>query len=90
MYLLPWPAIVAMTILALIVGVQRHRGSPGTIVLAIFSLPTIWVLLLGQLEGVALLGLLLMPWSVPVRLLSGADGLGAGSGSDSRYSLRLP
>jgi hypothetical protein len=69
MYLLPWPAIVALTVLALIIGVQRHRGSPGTIVLALFSLPTIWVLLLGQLEGVALLGLLLMPWSVPVRLL---------------------
>jgi hypothetical protein len=69
MYLLPWPAIVAITVLALIIAIQRHHGSPGTIVLAIFSLPTIWVLLLGQLEGVALFGLLLMPWSVPVRLL---------------------
>jgi hypothetical protein len=69
MYLLPWPVIVAATMLALIIGVQRHHGSPGTIILTVFSLPTIWVLFLGQLEGVALLGLLLMPWSVPVRLL---------------------
>jgi hypothetical protein len=69
LYLLPWPVIVSATVLALIVGIQRHHGSPGTIVLAVFSLPTIWVILIGQLEGVALLGLLLMPWSVPVRLL---------------------
>ena len=69
MYLLPWPVIVALTVLALIIAVQRHHGSPATILLTILSLPTIWVLLLGQLEGVALLGVLLMPWSVPVRLL---------------------
>lgn len=68
MYLLPWPIIVAATIVALIIGVQRHHGSPWVILLTIFSLPTIWVLLLGQLEGVALLGMLLMPWSLPVWL----------------------
>jgi len=69
MYWLSWPVIVSITIVALMIAVQRRNHSPWTILLVIFSLPTIWVLLLGQLEGVALLGLLLMPWSIPVWLL---------------------
>jgi hypothetical protein len=69
MYWLSWPVLVSVTILALMIAVDRHNHSSWTILLVIFSLPTIWVLLLGQLEGVALLGLLLMPWSIPVWLL---------------------
>ena len=66
MYLLPWPILVSATVMALVIAVQRHGGSPLTIALAILSLPTMWTLLIGQLEGVALLGLLLLPWSLPV------------------------
>lgn len=71
LYLLPWPILVSITIMALIIAVQRNGGSKWLIPLVIFSLPTIWVLFLGALEGVTLAGLLLLRYALPVRLIEG-------------------
>jgi hypothetical protein len=72
LYVLRWPVLLAATLLALIVSIQANGGQPWLILLAVFSLPTIWVLFLGQLDGVALLGVMLMPWAVPVQLMDKA------------------
>jgi hypothetical protein len=69
LYVLRWPVLLAATILALVVSIHNNGGRPWLILPAIFSLPTIWVLFLGQLDGIALLGMVLMPWAVPVRLM---------------------
>src|SRR5512143_1504988 len=69
LYLLPWPILVSITIMSLVIAIHRNGGSKWLIIPAVFSLPTIWVLFLGALEGVALMGLLLLPYAVPVRLI---------------------
>ena len=38
--------------------------------LAILSLPALWVLFMGNLDGLVLAGLLLLPWGVPLVLLN--------------------
>jgi hypothetical protein len=72
LYLLPWPILVAITIMSLVIAIERNHGPAWLLILAIFSLPTIWVLFLGALEGVALLGLVLLPWSLPIKLIERA------------------
>src|SRR5512143_871102 len=70
LYLLSWPILVSLTIMSLVVAIHRNGGPKWLVIPAIFSLPTIWVLLLGALEGVALWGIVLLPYAVPVRLLN--------------------
>jgi len=69
LYLVSWPIVVSLTIMSLVVAIHRYGGPKWLVIPAIFSLPTIWVLLLGALEGVALWGIVLLPYAVPVRLL---------------------
>jgi len=69
LYLLPWPILVSITIMSLVIAIQRNGGPKWLIIPVVFSLPTIWVLLLGALEGVALAGLLLLRYALPVRLI---------------------
>lgn len=75
----PWtPAVVkflnpasqfALTILAISIRSYKNKASPLAMGLAILSLPTIWVLYLGNLDGIVLLGILLLPWGVPLALM---------------------
>lgn len=67
--LLTWPLVVVLTLTALGWATWRRKGSPLAILLVICSLPVMWTLYLGQLDGLALLGLCLMPGAVPVALL---------------------
>lgn len=69
LYLLPWPVLVSITIMSLVIAIRQNGGSKWLIIPAIFSLPTIWVLLLGALEGVTLAGLLMLRYALPVRLI---------------------
>ncbi len=71
-YLITWPVLVSITIMALVIAIQRNHGSIGTVALAVISWPTIWVFLDGQLEGIVILGLLLLPYAIPVQLLKRA------------------
>jgi len=61
--------VVAITIIALGWATWKRKGSPLTLFFVLASLPTLWTLFLGQLDGLALLGLLLMPFGVPLALL---------------------
>src|SRR3989337_2096379 len=63
---LNWPLVVAITLFAIIYRSFRYNRSPWPIALAILSLPTMWVLYLGNLDGLVLAGLLLLPWGVPL------------------------
>jgi len=61
-----WPLVVAITLFAIILRSYRNNRSPWPIALAVLSLPTLWVLYMGNLDGLVLAGLLLLPWGVPL------------------------
>lgn len=63
---LNWPLVVAITLFAIIFRAYRYNRSPLAIALAVLSLPTLWVLFMGNLDGIVLAGLLLLPWGVPL------------------------
>jgi hypothetical protein len=69
LYLLSWPILVSITIMSLVIAIQLNGGAKWLILPVVFSLPTIWALFLGSLEGVTLAGLLLLRYAVPVRLI---------------------
>jgi hypothetical protein len=63
-------SIFAITILALIVRMWRYRARPWRVMLAIISLPTLWLLFLGNVDGLVMVGLLLLPvLGVPLVLI---------------------
>lgn len=63
------PALFALTILA--IGLRAHRYRPAIlpVTLAIISLPTLWLIHLGNLDGLVLLGLMTLPLGVPLVLM---------------------
>ncbi len=63
---LNWPLLIALTLLAVVIRTRLYTRSPWPVALAILSLPTLWVLFIGNLDGLVLLGLLLLPWGVPL------------------------
>lgn len=63
------PAVFAVTLMAIGIRVFQLNGRPIAIIFAVFSLPTLWVFYLGNLDGIALLGLLLLPWGAPLVLV---------------------
>jgi hypothetical protein len=66
---LTWPLVVVLTLIALGWATWRRKGSPLTLSLVLSSLPVMWTLYLGQLDGLALLGLCLAPVGAPLALL---------------------
>lgn len=66
---LNFPLLVAITLTSVVVRTFRYSSSPLPAVLACVSLPTVWVLILGNLDGIVLLGLLLLPLGAPLVLL---------------------
>jgi len=68
-YLLTWPVLVGLTLTGISVALVQRQASPLAIVLAFLSLPVMWTLFLGQLDGLALLGCIGLPWLAPIALL---------------------
>jgi hypothetical protein len=66
---LNWPLLVALTLFAVILRSYRYSKSPIPMALAIISLPTLWVIFLGNLDGLVLIGLMLLPWGAPLALM---------------------
>jgi hypothetical protein len=66
---LTWPGLVGVSYAALTLALYQRRASPLVMGAAFLSLPSLWVLFLGQLDGVVLLGLTAMPWLVPLAML---------------------
>jgi len=67
--LLSWPLLVGLTLASFGIAAVRRSVHPVSLVLSFFSLPLMWTIFLGQLEGISLFGLLWMPWLVPFALL---------------------
>lgn len=63
------PALFALMILAIILRIRSYRGPIWSMALACLSLPVLWVLFKVDLEGVILMGLILLPIGVPLALL---------------------
>ncbi|MCC6148134.1 MAG: hypothetical protein IT308_11270 [Anaerolineaceae bacterium] len=67
--LLNQPAVFAITVLAIGVRAYRYRPALAPIALALVSLPVLWVLHLGTLDGLSILGMLLLPLGAPLVLI---------------------
>jgi len=67
--LLNFPLVVAITLFSIVVRAYRYNKSPYPIAFSVLSLPTLWVLYLGNLDGIVLLGLLLLPLGAPLALM---------------------
>lgn len=61
--------LVGITLSSFGVSVIRQAHSPWSAAIAFINLPLFWVIFLGQLDGLVLLGLLGLPWLMPLVLL---------------------
>jgi hypothetical protein len=66
---LSWPGLVGLTLAAMAVATLLRSLHPFSAFLAFLSLPVIWTVFLGQLDGIALLGLLALPVLAPLALI---------------------
>jgi len=63
------PLLLALTVASFAVSTVNQAKSPISAACAFLCLPLSWTLFLGQLEGIALLGLLGMPYLLPLALV---------------------
>ncbi|HXV97013.1 MAG TPA: hypothetical protein VEC93_01220 [Anaerolineae bacterium] len=63
---LSWPVLLGLTFTGLALALYQRRASLLVIILAFLTLPTLWVVFLGQVEGIVLFGLTGLPWLVPL------------------------
>ena len=61
--------VLALSAVGIGVRAYRMRTSPWPVLLAFLSLPTLWVFFMGNLDGLALFGMLFMPWGVPLVIM---------------------
>jgi hypothetical protein len=67
--LLTWPLLIGLTLSTYAVAVMKRARSVASAIAAFATMPFWWCLFLGQLDGLALLGVLGLPWLVPLALL---------------------
>lgn len=66
---LTFPVLTGLTLAAYSLAVIRRSIHPISATAAFLCLPLMWTLFLGQLEGLVILGLLGLPWLVPLALI---------------------
>lgn len=66
---LTWPGLIGLTLAAVAVATLLRSLHPVSALLALLSLPVFWTVFLGQLDGIALLGLLSLPVLAPLALI---------------------
>jgi hypothetical protein len=66
---LTYPLLVGITLSAFCVATIQRSCHPVSAICAFLSLPLIWTVFLGQLEGLSVLGLLGLPWLIPLVLV---------------------
>lgn len=64
-----WPGLIGLNCAGLFVALYQRRASLMVMAAAFFSLPLLWVLFLGQIDGIVLLGLTGLPWLTPLAFL---------------------
>jgi len=67
--LINWPVLIGFTGLALVWRIRKYSHSVIPVLFVILSLPTFWVVFMGNLDGLVLLGLILLPLGVPLALM---------------------
>jgi hypothetical protein len=66
---LPWPLFISLSLAAIAVATLKRSVHVLSFVAVLFSLPVLWTIFLGQLEGLVVLGLLGLPWLAPLALM---------------------
>ncbi|GAP12144.1 hypothetical protein BECAL_03347 [Bellilinea caldifistulae] len=66
---LTYPLLVGITLAAFSLATIQRSVHPISAIAAFFCLPLLWTVFLGQLEGLVVLGLLGLPWLVPLSLI---------------------
>ena len=67
--ILSWPGLIGLTLAATAVATLLRSVHPLSAFLAFLSLPIFWTVFLGQLDGIAVLGLLALPALAPLALI---------------------
>jgi hypothetical protein len=77
---LSYPILIGITLSAFSIATIQRARHPISAVAAFLSLPLLWTIFLGQLEGLVVLGMLGLPWLLPLSLVKpqiSIFGLGA-------------
>lgn len=61
--------VFALSVIGMGVRAYRYKPSPFPAILAFLSLPTLWVFFMGNLDGLVLFGMLIMPVGIPLVLM---------------------
>lgn len=67
--LLSWPALVGITLASVATSAIARARHMLSVTVVFFTLPVLWTVFLGQLEGLVVLGLLGLPWLTPLALV---------------------
>lgn len=67
--LLNYPVLIGITLAAFGLAVYQRAVHPLSLAAAFLSLPLLWTVFLGQIEGLTILGMLGLPWLVPLVLV---------------------
>ncbi|MBI1882009.1 MAG: hypothetical protein HYR94_27855, partial [Chloroflexi bacterium] len=62
---LPWPGFIGLTFTGLALALYQRRASLLVMAITFFALPTLWVIFLGQIDGLIVFGLTGLPWLAP-------------------------
>jgi hypothetical protein len=63
---LTWPGLIGCTLTGLALALYQRKAAPAALAAAFFTFPVLWVLFLGQVDGLVGLGLTGMPWLMPL------------------------
>jgi len=66
---LSWPGLIGLSCAALVIAFYRRYASPLIMAVSFLSWPVLWLLFVGQLDGLVLLGLTGLPWLIPLATL---------------------
>jgi len=66
---LNWPILIGVTLSAVGLAIYKRSVNVLSFLFAFMTLPVIWTVFLGQIEGLLILGLLGLPWLTPLALI---------------------
>lgn len=69
------PYLSSLTLTALLFCLWRRQARPVQVLAAFTAMPLFWVLWLGQVDAVPMLGLALLPWGIPLVMIKPQVGV---------------
>ncbi len=69
MDLMTWPLLIGLGLAGFSLAALQRSVHPLSLVAGFLCLPLLWTLFLGQIDGLALLGLVGLPWLAPLALM---------------------